>query len=50
MEAYEQQAQQAEERATSAELDLRLSRQQAEEQLRGHLAQLTVQDVPQNPD
>ena len=50
MEAYEQQAQRAEERATSAELDLRLSRQQAEEQLRGHLAQLTVQDIPQNPD
>ena len=50
MEAYEQQAQQAEERATRVEQELRLSRQQAEEQLRGHLAQLTVQDIPQNPD
>ena len=50
MEAYEQQAQRAEERATRAEQDLGLSRQQAAEQLRGHLAQLTVQDIPKNPD
>ena len=33
-----------------AELELRLSRQEAEVQLRGHLAQLTVEDIPQNPD
>ena len=50
MEAYEQQAQRAEERATRAERELRLSRQQAEAQLRAQLAQLTVQDIPQNPD
>ena len=50
VEAYKQQAQTAYGRATSAEQELRLSRQQAEVQLRGHLAQLTVEDIPQNPD
>ena len=50
VEAYEQQAQKAHQRAMSAEQELRLSRQQAEVQLRGHLAQLTVEDIPQNPD
>ena len=50
MEAYEQQAQRAEERAARAEQDLRLSRQQAEVQLRAQLAQLTVQSILQNPD
>ena len=48
VEAYKQQAQTAYGRATRAEQELRLSRQQAEEQLRGHLAQLTVEDIPQN--
>ena len=50
VEAYKQQAQTAYGRATRAEQELRLSRQQAEAQLRGHLAQLTVEDIPQNPD
>ena len=45
--AYEQQAQRAEIRATSAEQDLRLSRQQAQEQLTNHRAQLPVHDIPQ---
>ena len=49
-EAYEQQVQRAEERATRAEQELRLSRQQAEEQLQGELAQSPVQDIPKNPD
>ena len=50
MELYEQQAQRAEERAIKAEQELSLSRQHAEEQMRGHLAQLTVQHIPQSSD
>ena len=50
MESYEQQAQRAEERAIKAEQELKLSRQQAESHLRGHLAQLTVQHIPQSSD
>ena len=50
VEAYEQQAQRAHGRATRAEQELRLLRQQAEVQLRGHLAQLAVEDIPQNSE
>ena len=48
--AYKQQAQRAEKRATSAEKDLRLSRQQAEEQQRSYLAKSPFLDNPQTND